>query len=147
MKPEDRALVLLIVGVVVVATAGLLYVVVLAGNVPTNLPIPAGTVFTANETQHWVAHFTVGPLGGRLTGAWTAYSGSGFITLVVVNGTVDKPWPPPPLMCPLLYSWTEQNGTVNDALGPGAYSVYWSTGYCSSVDRIVVTQPITLAPS
>ncbi len=144
MKPEDRALVIFMAIVVGVAAAGGLYILVVGGSLPSGLPIPAGTTFTANETERWVATFTAGPLGGRLEGAWTAYTGSGFITLVVVNGTVSKPWPPPVLFCPLLYAWDQMNGTIDVAVGPGPHTVYWSTGSCSSAQEIVVTQPIQL---
>ncbi len=144
MKPEDRALVLLVIAAVAVATVGGAYILLAGGPVPETLPIPAGTTFTANETDHWVATFAAGPLGGRLEGAWTAYTGSGFITLVVVNGTVSKPWPPPVLFCPLLLAWEQMNGTVDVAVGPGPHTVYWSTGSCSFAREIVVTQPIQL---
>lgn len=147
MKPEDRALVIFLAAVVGVAAAGGLYFLVLAGAVPGTLPIPGGATFTANQTEHWAAHFAVGPLGGRVVGAWTAYTGSGFIALVVVNGTVSKPWPPPPIACPLLYSWEQRNGTIDVAVGPGPYTVYWSTGHCASAQRIVVTQPIQVIPA
>ncbi len=79
-------------------------------------------------------------------GAWTAYDGSGFIGLVVVNGTVSKP-PPYVLLCPLLHAWTQLNGTADQALSPGPYTLYWTAGICSSASRIVVTQTIQVAPS
>lgn len=144
MKPEDRAIVIFLAVVVGVASAGGLYFILVAGNLPTTLPIPAGTTFTLNQTESWVAHFTAGPLGGRLEGAWTAYTGSGFITLVVVNGTASKPWPPPLVTCPLFYSWGQFNGSIDVVVGPGAHTIYWSTGYCSSAQEIVVTQSIQI---
>jgi len=142
MKPEDRALLIVLVAVVVAAAGGAAYFLLAAGSVPQSLPIPAGTTFTANESEQWVAHFTVGAAGGRLVGGWTAYDGSGGIYLVVVNGTVSKPWPPPPLMCPLILSWGEINGTIDLPVGPGPHTAYWSTGYCSAASRIVVTRTI-----
>ncbi len=104
--------------------------------------MPAGTVFTANETQQWAVHFTVGLSGGTLVGGWAAYHGDGVIVLLVVNGTVSKPWPPPLRMCPHLHSWYEYNGSVDLTLSAGAYTAYWSTGYCSYAQEIDVTQTL-----
>ena len=142
MKPENRALLGLVVAVVVVTGAVGGYL--LLSTPPTGLPIPAGTVFSMNETEQWAVHFSVGPSGGRLTGAWTAYDGIGYVGLVVVNGTVNKPSPPVPLHCPLLQSWTEWNATISRTLHPGAFTVYWNTGFCAAAERIVVTQTIQL---
>ncbi len=146
MKPEDKALLLIVLAVVVVATAGTAYVFVFAGSLPQSLPVPAGTVFTGNNTQQWAVHFTVGPAGGSFMGGWTAYHGFGAIVLIVVNGTVSKPWPPPLRMCPQLFSWYEYNGSIDQTLSAGAYTVYWSTGYCSNANEIDVTQTIQLNP-
>ena len=146
MKLEDRALLLIVVAAIVVATAGAAYFLVVAGSLPGTLPVPAGTRFTANASEQWVAHFTVAANGSRIVGAWTAYSGTGWITLIVVNGTVSKPWPPPVRMCPLLLSWPEYNGSIDEPLGAGPHTAYWNTGYCASAAQIVVTQTIQLAP-
>ncbi len=146
MKPEDRALLAAVIAVTVLATAGAAYFLVFAGNVPVTLPVPAGTAFSANVTEHWAAHFTVGSTGGSVVGAWTAYRGFGAIRLIVVNGTVSKPWPPPVYYCPLLYAWEQSNGTADTPLGPGSYTAYWSTGYCSSASEIVVTRTIQVVP-
>ncbi len=142
MKPEDKALLLIVLAVVVVATAGAAYVFILAGPPSPTLPVAAGTVFTANMTEHWAAQFTVGPSGGRFVGAWTAYQGAGLIVLIVVNGTVSKSWPPPAIFCPLLVSWAQQNGSIDRSLAAGTYTAYWSTGYCSTATRIEVTQTL-----
>ncbi len=142
MKPEDKALLLIVLAVVVVATAGTAYVFVLAASSSPTLPVAAGTVFTANLTEHWAAHFTVGPSGGRLVGAWTAYQGAGLIGLIVVNGTVSKPWPPPVAFCPAMMAWAQQNGSIDRSLASGPYTIYWSTGYCSTAMRIEVTQTL-----
>ncbi len=104
------------------------------------LPIPAGAEITRDQATLWVAHFWVGAGGGRLVGAWTAYDGAGNIGPAVVNGTVAKPQPPPGLyMCPLMIHWDQANGTLDDRLAPGAYTMYWYT-FCSYVSRIVVVQ-------
>ncbi len=144
MRPENRALVNLTVAVAVIVGFVGGYLVLSPYALGSSLPIPAGTVFSQNDTEHWVAHFTVGPGGGRLTGAWTAYDVSGFVSLVVVNGTVDKPWPPPAIACPLLVVWQEMNGTIDRALAPGSYTIYWSTGFCSTASQIRVTQAIQI---
>lgn len=144
MKPENRALANLLVAVLVVSGFGVAYVMLSSSAPATTLPIPVGTTFTANATEHWAAHLTVGFGGARLVGAWTAYNGSGFVALAIVNGTVDKPWPPPPLLCPLLLAWSELNGSVDRSLTSGPYTIYWTTGFCSSAQQIVVTQPIQL---
>ncbi len=147
MKPENRALVNVVVAVAIVTGFGVGYLLLSPSVLATSLPVPAGTTFTANETEHWAAHVTVGFGGARLVGSWTAYDGMGFIGLVVVNGTIDKPWPPPVLFCPLLLAWQEQNGSIDQTLAPGPYTVYWSTGSCSSAQQIVVTQAIELEPA
>jgi hypothetical protein len=146
MKPEDRALLVVVVAVIVVAGLAAAYFVVAAGSsqvVSGILPVPAGTVFTSNESEVWAAHFTVSPGGGRLVGAWDAFNGYGAIEFFVVNGTVPRPSPSPGIyMCPILFHWNESNGTIDVPLGPGAHTAYWTTGYCSNSDRIVVTQTI-----
>lgn len=147
MKAEDRALLFIVVALVAVAAGGAAYVFWIPGHPAELLPVPSGTVFSLNETEHWAAHFVVGPAGGRLLGSWTAYDGYGLITLVVVNGTVEKPWPPPVLFCPRLRNWAQYNGTVNVSLMAGSYTAYWSTGSCSSAAEIVVTQPIQVISS
>ncbi len=142
MKPEDKALLIAVVAVVAIAAGGAAYFLVIAGPPPQTLPVASGTVFSSSMTEHWAAHFTVGASGGRLVGSWTAYDGAGQITLIVVNGTAEKPWPPPVLHCPLMSYWAQYNGTVDESLTAGAYTAYWSTGYCSSAAEIVVTQMI-----
>ncbi len=129
------------VAVVVAFVGG--YLLLLPAALATSLPVPAGTVFTSNDTGHWALHFTVGASGGRLVGAWTAYNGYGYVGLVVANGTVAKP-PQLAVMCPLLYAWTQSNGSVDRVLAPGPYTIYWSAGFCASAQRIVVTQSIHL---
>ena len=113
---------------------------------PDTLPIATGTAFTATDTSYWTAQFTVGSTGGTLVGAWTAYNGSGSVSLEVVNGTVSKP--PNVYLCPrIVLRWQERNGTVDAALTPGPHTVFWTTGYCSAAERIVVTQTIEIIPS
>ncbi len=141
MKPENRAVFAAgLVIVVVIAVVGA-YLLTTSGAPPTTLPVLAGTSFNSNQSLTWVAHFTAGPAGGALTGAWTAYHGYGFLDLVVVNGTVSKP-PVNVYMCPLLRSWAETNGTVDRTLPPGPYTVYWNQGLCAGASQIVVTQTI-----
>ncbi len=143
MKPENRAFVNVLVAVAVVVGFAGAYLLLSPTALAASLPVPAGTVFTSNDTVHWVAHFAVGPAGGRLVGAWTAYDGSGFVGLVVGNGTVAKPPPPGPVVeCPLLLAWAETNGTVDRVLAPGPYTVYWGSGVCSYAASIDVTQTL-----
>src|SRR6266566_5191348 len=92
MKAENRAL----------AVAVLTFVLVVA----------AGRVFSESEAQTWVRHFTVSGAGAHVVGAWTAFDGYGWPGLVVLNGTVEKPWPPPVMFCPLEHSWTRFNGSI-----------------------------------
>ncbi len=148
MKPENRLVVSAVVAVIVVTGLVGGYLLLAPGALATSLPVPAGTTFTSNDTMHWVVHFTVGPSGGRLVGAWTAYRGTGYVGLVVTNGTITKPPPPTGVIeCPLLLSWSEMNGSIDQALAPGPYTIYWSTGYCSYAAEIDLTQPIQLTGS
>jgi len=152
VKSESRALLTAVVATataiaVFVAAVGA-YVLVSGRAPPTSLPVDAGTVFTANGMDTWAAHFTVGPTGGTLVGGWTAYDGIGWVDLVLMNGTVPKPAPPSgPINCPLLRSWSWSNGSVDRALTAGPYTVYWSTGVCSSARQIDVTQTIQVIPA
>ena len=95
------------------------------------------------------AHFTVGASGGVLGGAWTAYGVRGGVDLVLVNGTVAKPWPPPgpPPECPAMPFWPVYNGTLDRVLSPGPYTVYWDTGYCGVPTEILVTQTVQVLPA
>ena len=145
MKPEDRALLIAVAAVVALAAGGGASILAFSRGLPESLPVPGGTVFSANATEHWAAHFTVGASGVRLVGAWTAFDGIGPIVLLVVNGTVSKPYPPPLLHCPLLFHWSVYNGTVDRALEAGTYTVYWNTGFCAYAAEIHVTQTIQLA--
>ncbi len=110
----------------------------------TTLPIPAGTVITADQAATWVAHFRVGPGGAVLIGAWTAFNGSGYAGLIVVNGTVSKPNPTGIYACPLMFAFEEKNGTLDSRLQPGPYTIYWGT-ICSYAAEYVITQPVELA--
>ncbi len=142
MQPGHGGL-LTAIGVVVVVgsmvSAVLLYSVVSAW---TTLPIPAGATITDAEQGTWVAHFTVGPGGGVLVGAWTAYGVSGDIGPVIVNGTVSKPQPPPGLYnCPLEMYQPQANGSLDMPLPSGPHTMYWSP-FCTYARSIVVTQTI-----
>ena len=89
MRPENRALLVVLVGVlVVVAIAG---ATIFLTALPTSLPIPAGTTFTGNSVQTWLVHFNVSAMDVRLTGAWSAFDGFGAPALVVVSGSVGRP--------------------------------------------------------
>ncbi len=138
MTTENRAL----------SVAILAFVLVVAGayamSIPTPLLVPAGRAFSENEAQTWVLHFTVSGAGAHVVGAWTAFDGYGWIGLVVLNGTVEKPWPPPVLFCPLEYAWTRFNGTLDVPVTAGPHTMYWTTGYCSGASKIVVTEPIVI---
>ena len=146
MRPENRALLVIFLAFAVVVTPVGAYLLLTSSVPPSSIPVPAGTTFTSAQALNWTAHFTVGAAGGTLVGAWTAYNGSGFLILVVVNGTVSRP--SGPVVCPLVvYVWQERNGTVDVPLAPGPYTMYWSAGYCSSAQSIVVTRTIQLAPA
>lgn len=146
MKPENRALLTVVLAIVVVTSVIGAYLVLTPFAPPNSLPVLAGTAFTASDSMDWVAHVAVGPTGGTLVGAWTAYNGSGFLGLDVVNGTVPKP--PNVLLCPrIVLRWAERNGTVDVSLAPGPYTVYWTAGYCASAQQILVTQTIEVVPS
>ncbi len=145
MEPGNRALLVLVVAVAVVTSVGGAFLILSSAAPPTMLPVPAGMEFSSAQAASWTAHVDVGAAGGTLVGAWTATDGSDFVRLEAVNGTVSKP--PNVYMCPLLLpSWSQQNGTVDVALGPGPHTVFWSVGYCTSARSIVVTQAIQVVP-
>ncbi len=147
VRPENSALLAAAVSFVVVTAAVGAFLLLSPSVPPESLPVAVGTEFTWNETDRWVAHFTTGPSGGTLVGAWAAYEGFGDVGPVVVNGTVPKPSPAPGIYhCPALFRWAEINGTVNRPLAPGAYSVYWNT-VCAYATQIVVTQTIQVVAS
>lgn len=146
MNRENRALLVLALATVVVVATGGTFIWLANPPLPTTLPIPAGTTFSRNESVTWVAHFNVSGSGAHVVGSWEAYDGFGFVTLIVVNGTTDKPPPWFNRLCPLLMSWPTQNGTVDESVGPGPYTLYWNAGYCAAASRVVVTSTITLAP-
>ncbi len=109
------------------------------------LPIPVGTELTWDQAVLWVAHFSVGSGGGTLVGAWTAFDGAGNLGPVVLNGTVAKPQPAPGLYsCPMEFPWDQTNGTLDESLPPGAYTMYWNT-FCLHFSKIIVTQTFQLA--
>ncbi len=146
MRPQNIAVLTILLAVVVATSVVGAYILLSPATLPASLPIPAGTVFSANESAVWVAHFTAGPAGGVLRGAWTAYNGWGFIGLAVVNGTVSKP--PSVAVCPLVViAWKEWNGTVDLPVDAGPHTMFWTAGNCSSAQEIVVTQAIRLAAS
>ena len=148
MRPEARPLLAVVAAFVMVVSVAGAFVVLLGASGPT-LPIPAGTAFTGNETLPWASHFTVGASGGVLGGAWTAYGVRGGVDLVLVNGTVAKPWPPPgpPPECPAMPFWPVYNGTLDRVLSPGPYTVYWDTGDCGVPTEILVTQTVQVLPA
>ena len=147
VRPENLALLTMVLAVVVVSSVVGANLLVTPSTPPTSLPIHPGTLFSANASATWVAHFTTGAAGGTLVGAWTAYNGSGFLSLEVVYGTVSKP--PNVYLCPLIaiFHWQERNGTVDIPVGPGPHTMFWTAGYCSSAQEIVVTETIDLAAS
>ncbi len=143
MKAENRALAVAVLAFVVVVTGAAAY----ALSVPASLLVPAGRVFYESEAQTWVLHFTVPGAGARVVGAWTAFDGYGWLGLAILNGTVEKPWPPPLLFCPLERSWPRFNATIDVPVAPGTHTIYWTTGYCSGASKIVVTEPILIVHS
>ena len=146
MKPEDCVLLTLFVALAVIASVAGAYLLLAAAAPRTTLPIRAGTDFSSAQATNWTAHVTVGASGGMLVGAWTAHDGSGLIRLDVVNGTVSKP--PNVYMCPVTVpQWSVQNGTVNVVIGPGPHTVFWTAGYCSSAESLVVTETIEVVPA
>ncbi len=111
------------------------------------MPVASGSVFTPTVMEVGAAPFTVGPGGGTLEGAWTAYDGWGNAGLVLENATESKPPPPPgPIMCPLLHSWSEQSGSLSTVLAAGPYSVYGDT-FCVGASRIVLPQTLQGTPA
>ncbi len=145
MRAENRALVAAVLAVVVVSAVVGVYLLLARPLAADSLPVFAGTLFTSSDSLRWAAQFTVGPAGGTLVGGWTAYNGSGFIGLDVVNGSVSKP--SVPFFCPRVFShWAQGNGTVDLALAPGSYTAYWTTGFCASAERILVTETIQVIP-
>ncbi len=147
MKPQNRALAVILLAIlVVVATGGaLVFLAALPGALPTSLPILTGTVFRGNATQTWVLHFNISGTGLRLVGAWTAYDGHGFPpALELRNGTVERP-PDYLFRCPPLQPWAEANGSIDTAVSPGSHTMYW--GACSSASTIQITQAVQLTRS
>ncbi len=146
MRPQNRALAVILLAVlVVVATGGaLVFLAALPGALPTTLPIPTGTVFRGNATQTWVLHFNVSGTGLRIVGAWTAYDGHGFPALELRNGTVGRP-PDYLFRCPPLQPWTEANESIDTTVNPGPYTMYW--GACFSASTIQITQAVQLTRS
>ncbi len=146
MKPEDRALIVIVLAVAIVVAPLTAYVLLVPQGHPTFLPIPAGTTFSLDQSANWTARITVGLAGGILIGAWTAFNGLGFVTLGVTTGSVSKS--PPIALCPyVIIPWAQRNGTEDLPLSPGSYTLYWTTGSCSWARVIVVTQTIQLIPS
>lgn len=139
MRPENRALLVVLVAILVVVSIG--GAVILLTELPTTLPIPAGTTFTGNSVQTWLVHFNVSAMDSRLVGAWTAFDGYGVPALVVVSGTVGRP-PDTAYRCPLLQNWTQRSGSVNISVDPGAHTLYWSG--CFAASRVVITEGVRL---
>ncbi len=144
MKSENRALAVVVLTVVVVAAAGGAYFYLSPQSLPATLPIPEGMTFTVNDSASWTAYFNVSATDVRLVGAWTAFQGYGLVGLRVVNGSMAKPGPFL-LRCPLLQHWAQSNGSIDEPVGPGPHTIFWTTGYCSGAMRIEVTQSIRLA--
>lgn len=143
MEPENRALAAAILAVVVVAAAGGAYFSLTPQSLPRTLPIPEGVTFTVNDSASWTAYFNVSATDVRLVGAWTAFQGYGHVGLVVVNGSVAKPGPFT-LLCPRPPHWSQSNGSIDEPMGLGPHTLFWSTGRCSGAMEIEVRQTIRL---
>ncbi len=139
MRADNRALVAVLVALIIVISIGGAVIILTA--LPTSLPVPVGTTFTENATQTWLVHFSVSATGSRLVGAWTAYDGSGFPSLVVVDGTVGRP-PDYVYRCPLIQPWTEYNGSLDVAVDSGPHTLFWSG--CFAASRVVITEAVQL---
>lgn len=144
MKPENKALAVILMVVTVVVAAGGVYFLAVPPALPISLAIPVGTTFSPNATLAWVVYFNVSTTGVRLVGAWTAFNGIGYPALVVVNGTVT---PPSGLYsCPLSRIWTQFNGSIDTPVAVGPHTLYWNT-ICSYASSIVVTETVRLVPA
>lgn len=143
MKPENRALLVLVLVAVVVTAAVGAYLLVSPREIPVSLPVPSGTAFSSTDSVSWIVYFNVSTPDVKIAGAWTAYQGIGFVGLVVVNGSVAKP-SGLYFNCPLLQRWSQSNGSIEVPVDPGPHTLYWSAGLCSSASKIVVTEAIRL---
>lgn len=137
MAGVNRRVAAIGLAIVLLVTVAAAYLVIVWGT----LPIPAGTVFVRSDVESWVLHFDVPGQGSRLVGAWTGYDGFGFDGLVVVNGTVDRPFDFM-FRCPAGHSWSEYNGSVNVWVDPGPHTLYW--GNCFWASRLVITEAVRL---
>jgi hypothetical protein len=146
MKPENRALSLVGLGVTVVLVVGCIGIFSfdVVGPPPAALPIPAGTVFTREEMLSWTVPFNVHASGMRLEGAWTAFNATFDFELVVANGTVNPSWGG---VCPNIAMGTGRvNGTLDTLVDPGPHSLFWEA-YCGIASRAVVTETVQLVPA
>src|SRR5438128_12694183 len=142
MRAENKALAIAAFGFVVLMVVGT--VGIYFGRVstpPRTLPIWSGTEFSRSAPSSWAAHFTVYGGGTQIVGAWTAFNGLGYPTLIVVNGTVSRP-SEDLVRCPELRNWPELNGTIDVAVDPGPHTIYW--GVCAGASRIVITETVRL---
>jgi hypothetical protein len=139
MKPENQALVVVLVEFAFVVAVGGSYLLAVAPTLPASLPIPAGTAILG---YGWVAHFSVPLEGGRLVGAWTAFNAQFGLSLALANGTIA-----PYGGCPInvVGLGHELNRTFDILLGPGAYTIFVDP--CSRASRIVITEPIQVVPT
>ncbi len=138
MPAVSRRVAAIGLAVVLLVTVAAAYLVIVWGT----LPIPAGTRFAGSEIENWVLHVDVPASGTHLIGAWTAYDGWGFPSLVVVNGTVDRP-SNFMFRCPASTSWSEKSGSIAQWIDPGPHTLYW--GNCLWASSIVITEAIRFA--
>ncbi len=138
MAGVNRRVAAIGLAVVLLVTVAAAYLVIVSGT----LPIAAGTRFVGSDVQTWTLHFDVPAYGSHLVGAWTGYDGWGFLWLVVVNGTVDRP-SNVLFRCPAGHSWSEANGSINRWIDPGPHTLYW--GNCLWASSIVITDAVRLA--
>lgn len=136
MKPENRALLAVVVAVIVLISV--VGAVIFLTALPTRLPIPAGTVvrLTPYSDSSFTVRFTVAEPSGRLVGRWFADRG-GVVTIHWAN----RSDPYRGAMLPCIILGRPWHGTANVSLVAGDYIMEFSWFLW---DNITVEQSIQL---
>ena len=131
-----------LVVILALALAGLYYAVTAPGP-PGPLPLFVGTVFTRQTALDWLAYANVSSAGWTLEGAWTAFNASGTPFLVVVNGTLLYN-PGRYVSCPIPRTrpWAEVRGSLDEPIGPGPHTLFWSP--CVRFSNLVITATLQI---